>query len=181
MRKIVASQYLSLDGVMEQPTWSAHYWNHEIARFKHDELFASDALLIGRITYEEFADVWPRRTDDEGFAERMNVLPKYVASQTRDQLEWNATLIEGDVVEGVTRLKQQDGQNMLIYGSAELVQTLRQADLIDEYRLLIYPIIVGAGKRFFLDGEQSELQLISHDVLNNGVVALVYKPAAQET
>jgi dihydrofolate reductase len=179
MRKIVASQYLSLDGVMEQPTWAANYWNDEIARFKHDELFASDALLIGRITYDEFADVWPRRTDDEGFAERMNALPKHVASRTREQVEWNATLIEGDMTEAVAQLKAQAGQNILIYGSAELVQTLRQADLIDEYRLLIYPIIVGGGKRFFLDGEQSELTLISHNVLRNGVVALVYEPAAR--
>ena len=119
-------------------------WNDEIAGFKSDENFASDALLLGRVTYQGFAKAWPTMTGEHGFADRMNSLPKYVASRTLETTEWNATLLKGNIADEVSKLKQQPGQNLLVYGSADFVQTLMQHDLIDEYRLLVYPVVLGS-------------------------------------
>ena len=177
MRKIIASEYVSLDGVMEEPAWTAPYWNDEIAMFKFDELFASDALLLGRVTYQGFAKAWPSMTDEQGFADRMNSLPKYVASTTLDKAEWNASLIKTNIAEEITKLKQQPGQDLLIYGSGALVQTLIQHNLIDEYRLLVYPIVLGSGKRLFKDGITTTLKLVETTPFSSGVVALTYQPA----
>ncbi len=147
MRKLVASMFVSLDGVMEDPGgaektkhggWTMPYWNGEIGKFKLDELFESDALLLGRVTYQGFAAAWPSRTDKQGFAERMNSIPNYVVSTTLEEVEWNnSRLIKGNVVEEVSKLEQLPGQNILIAGSGELVHTLMKHDLIDEYRLLV--------------------------------------------
>src|SRR5205085_8006346 len=126
MRNVIATEYVTLDGVIEEPGWTTPYWNDEIAKFKFDELFASDALLLGRVTYQGFAEAWPSMTDEQGFADRMNSLPKYVASTTLEEAEWNASLIKGNVVEEVSKLKQQPGQNLLVYGSGELVHALMQ-------------------------------------------------------
>lgn len=180
MRKVVATEYVSLDGVMEEPRWTTPYWNDEIAKFKFDELFASDALLLGRMTYQGFAKAWPSMTDEQGFADRMNSLPKYVASRTLDAAEWNAQLIKGDVADEVARLKQQPGQDLLIYGSGELVHTLMQHDLVDEYRLLVYPVVLGRGKRLFRDGSTATLNLVGTTTFSSGVVALIYHPAQRE-
>ena len=156
MRKVVVSEYVTLDGVMEEPgTWSFQFWNDEAAKFKFDELFASDALLLGRVTYQGFAKAWPSMTDEQGFADRMNSLPKFVVSTTLKEVEWNnARLMKGNIAEEVSKLKQQPGQDILIAGSADLVHTLMQHDLIDEYRLLVHPIVVGSGKRLFERGER---------------------------
>ena len=177
MRNVVVTEYVTLDGVMEEPGWTAPYWNDEIAKFKFDELFSSDALLLGRVTYQGFAEAWPSMTDEQGFADRMNSLPKYVASTTLEAAEWNASLIKGNVAEEVSKLKQQPGQNLLVYGSGELVHALMQHNLIDEYRLLVYPVVLGSGKRLFKDGSTTTLKLVETKTFSSGVVALTYQPA----
>ena len=180
MRKVIVTEYVSLDGVMEEPAWTAPYWNDEIAKLKYDELFASDVLLLGRVTYQGFAASWP--TMDEGeFGDRMNSLPKYVVSTTLEKAEWNnSRLIEVNVAEEVSKLKQQPGQNILIYGSGELVHTLMHHDLIDEYRLLVYPIVLGSGKRLFKDGSKATLKLVDTKPFSSGVVAHIYQPDRKE-
>ncbi len=185
MRRVVLSVYMSVDGVMEDPGgsegsqhggWTRSYWSDDIAKVQFDQLFASDALLLGRVTYQGFAAAWPQMTDEAGFANRMNSLPKYVASRTLAETTWNATLIKGDVAEAVSRLKQQPGQDILIYGSGGLVQTLAQHGLIDEYRLLVYPVVLGSGKRVFRDGSHARLRLIEAKAVGSGVVLLNYQP-----
>lgn len=180
MRKVIVSEYVSLDGVMEEPGWTMPYWNDEIAKFKFDELFASDALLLGRVTYQGFVRAWPSMTDEEGFADRMNSLPKYVASKTLEEAEWNATLIKDNIAEEVARLKQQPGQDLLIYGSGDFVQTLMQHDLIDELRLLVYPVVLGKGKRLFKDESNKKLKLVETKAFSSGVVLLSYQPDRKE-
>jgi dihydrofolate reductase len=192
MRKIVAAEYVTLDGVMtdpggvgeiEQGGWSNAFFNDELAKYQSDQLFASDALLLGRVTYEGFAAAWPSQEEEEGeFGVRMNALPKFVASRTlAEPLEWNATLLEGDVAEAVRQLKQQPGRDILIYGSGELVNTLMRHDLIDEYRLMVHPVILGAGKRLFRDGnERVALRLAAVETTGTGVVMATYQPAGQD-
>ncbi len=189
MRKIVASAFVSLDGVMEDPGgaegfahggWTMPYWDDGIGKVKFDELFVSDALLLGRVTYQGFAAAWPSQTDEMGFADRMNTLPKYVVSTTLDKAEWtNSHVIRGNIVDEVSALKQQSGQDILIGGSATLVQTLMQHGLIDEYRLLVYPIVLGSGKRLFPEGRPLPLRLTDTQTFSSGVVALTYQPAEQ--
>jgi dihydrofolate reductase len=180
MRKVVVSEFVSLDGVMEAPDqWHNPYWNDEMGKYKSDELAAADALLLGRTTYELFAAAWPSMTDEEGGAE-MNGYPKHVVSTTLEEpLEWNnSTLIKGDVAEGVARLKQQDGKDILVYGSAELANALMEHDLVDEYRLMVFPVVVGKGKRLFGDGlDTAALKLVDTKVFGSGVVVLTYRPA----
>ncbi len=190
MRKVVVLEYVSLDGVMEDPggaekfehgSWTIPYWNDEIAKFQFDGLFASDALLLGRATYQEFAKAWPSMTDEAGFAARMNNLPKYVVSTTLKKVEWNnSRLIKGNVADEVSRLKQESGQDILIYGSGELVRMLMQHDLVDEYRLLVYPVTLGSGKRLFKDGSHATLRLVETKAFGSGVVALIYQPDRKE-
>jgi dihydrofolate reductase len=175
MRKIVVTEFLSLDGIMEEPAWTMPYWNDEIAKFKADEMLASDALLLGRVTYQGFAAAWPE-SKDEG-AERMNNLPKHVVSTTLDKVAWNnSRLIKANVVEALTGLKQQAGQDILVYGSATLVQTLIQHDLVDRYRLLVYPVVLGKGKRLFKEGTLVTLKLVETHSFSSGVAALIYEP-----
>ena len=179
MRKVIVSEFVTLDGVMEAPDkWQFPFWNDETGKFKVDELFASDALLLGRVTYQEFAAAWPSMTDDEGFADRMNSLPKFVVSTTLKEAKWNnSRLIKGNVVQEISKLKQQPGQDILISGGAGLVHSLRQQDLIDEYRLLVYPIVLGSGKRLFRDGSNTTLKLVETQTLGSDVVLLTYQPA----
>lgn len=188
MRKVIVSEFLTLDGVMEDPGgaegfehggWSFQFWHEEIAKFKFDELFASDALLLGRVTYQGFAAAWPSMTDEEGFANRMNSLPKFVVSTTLQEVGWNnSSLIKANIVEEISKLKQQSGQNILISGSGKLVQTLMQHNLIDEYRLLVYPVVLGSGKRLFKEGSNKTiLKLAATKTFSSGVVALSYQPA----
>jgi len=180
MRKLIATEYLTLDGVMEAPNkWSGPFWNDEAAQFKFDELFASDALLLGRVTYQGFAAAWPSMTDEAGFADRMNGLPKYVVSTTLDTAEWNNShLIKANVAEEIRQLKQQPGQDILLAGSADLLDSLMQADLIDEYRLMVHPVVVGSGKRLFREGRAKVLQLAATRTLSSGIIILTYQPAA---
>jgi len=178
MRKVVVAEFLSLDGVMEAPEkWSFQFWNDEIAKFKRDELLASDAHLLGRVTYQIFASAWPSRSDEEGFADRMNSLPKYVVSTTLKKAEWkNSHLIRENVAEEVSKLKQQPGQDILVAGSATLVQALIQHDLIDEYHLLVFPVVLGSGKRLFKNEGKATLKLMEAKTFSSGVVLLSYRP-----
>lgn len=191
MRKLIATEYLTLDGVMEAPGdetslgdhggWSFLFSSEEHSKFKFDELFTSDVILLGRATYEIFAATWPTRTG--GFADRINSLPKYVVSTTLEKAEWNNSHLIKDaqyVVEEVFKLKQQPGQNILVYGSADLVHMLRQHNLIDEYRFMVYPIILGTGKRLFKDGNNTTLKLVKSQTFSTGVVVLIYQPVGKE-
>lgn len=175
MRNIVVTEFLSLDGVMEAPAWTFKYWNDEIARFKGEESSASDALLLGRVTYQGFAAAWPQ-SKDEGAA-YFNSVRKYVVSTTLDTVEWNnSTLIRDNIVETITSLKQQDGQDIMVHGSATLVDTLMRHDLVDRYRLLVYPVVLGNGKRLFHAGATAALKLVATQAFSSGVVALIYEP-----
>jgi len=180
MRRVVLAMYVSLDGVVEEPAWTSEFWNDELAKYQYDQLFASDALLLGRVTYQGFAAAWPSMTDEAGFADRMNSLPKYVASTTLDETEWNASLIKENIAEEVARLKQQPGQDILIYGSADLVHTLMQHDLIDVYRLMVFPVVLGSGKRLFQEGSGTKvLRLVDTKTTSTGVALLTYQPAGE--
>ena len=182
MRGIVWSEYISLDGVVEEPgEWSIPYFSDDLAQYKTDELDESDALLLGRTTYEGFAAAWPEMEELEGdFAVRMNTLPKYVASTTLQKADWNnSTIIRGNVAEEVAKLKQQPGKNILIGGSAALAKSLMEHDLIDEIRMLVHPIAVGKGKRLFAGVDQSiSLKLMDTRAFASGVVALTYQARA---
>ena len=187
MRKVIVLEYVTADGVMEDPGgaekfvyggWTIPYWNDEIGKSQLDGLFASDALLLGRVTYQGFAAAWPSMKDEAGFADRMNSLPKYVVSTTLQEVDWNnSRLIKENIVEEISRLKQQPGQNILIYGSGALVQTLMQHDLVDEYRLLVYPVVLGSGKRLFKDGSHATLRLVETRAFPSGVALLHYQVA----
>lgn len=179
MRKIVVTMFLTLDGVMEAPeAWSFPFWNDEIAQLKTNELFAAGAHLLGRSTYEGFAAAWPSRTDETGFSDRMNALPKYVVSTTLEKADWNnSTIIRKNVAEEVWKLKQQSGQDILVAGSATLVQALMRHDLVDEYRLLTYPVVRGSGKRLFEGGSKATLKLAEATTFSSGVAFLRYVPA----
>jgi len=189
MRSVIVTEYLSLDGVMQDPGgtgefehrgWTIPYWNDELAKYQSDQLFASDALLLGRVTYEEFVASWPLRSGDP-FTDRINSLPKFVASTTLEEpLEWNATLLKGDLAAEVAKLKQQSGQDLLIYGSGELVHTLMQHNLIDQLNLLVYPVVLGSGKRLFGEGSTTTLRLVEAKTFSSGVVALIYRPESKQ-
>jgi dihydrofolate reductase len=160
---------------MENPGWTMPYWNDEIATFKGEETLASDALLLGRVTYQGFAAAWPESAD-EG-APYMNSVRKYVVSRTLTSAGWNnSTLIKDNVVAEISRLKQQEGEDILVYGSGTLVQTLAQNDLVDRYRLLVYPVVLGKGKRLFEAGTTATLKLLESRYLSSGVAALIYEP-----
>ena len=183
LRKVVLSEFVALDGVIEDPSWTFQFSSREQERFKFDELAASDALLLGRVTYEGFAAAWPHMTEEAGeFADMMNSYSKYVVSKTLEEpLEWtNSTLIKANVADEITRLKQQPGKEILVFGSSDLVNTLMQNDLIDEYRLMVFPVVVGSGKRLFEDGTDTKLlRLVGTETFGSGVVVLTYQPAEQ--
>jgi dihydrofolate reductase len=178
MRKLVVTEFLSLDGVMEAPAWTFPYWNDEIANFKGEETAASDALLLGRVTYEGFAAAWPQ-SEDEGAA-YFNSVRKYVVTTTLDRADWNnSRLIKDNVVEEIRKLKQQEGKDIAVHGSATLVQTLMAHDLVDRYRLLVYPVVIGEGKRLFHEGATATLKLVEARAVGSEVVALVYEPGRE--
>jgi dihydrofolate reductase len=175
MRKVIVSEFLSLDGVMENPAWTFQFGSKEQEQYKFDELFACDTLLLGRVTYQGFAAAWPTMEGTGEYGERMNNMPKYVASTTLTEMEWNASPIRGDLAQEVSRLKQQPGQDILVFGSCELVYTLTQLDLIDEYRLMVSPIVLGSGKRIFKEGSEKKiLKLVETQTFSSGVVVLSY-------
>jgi len=183
--KIVITEFVSLDGVMEDPGGVEDYehggWSFEIARgdegdkFKLDEAFSSDALLLGRVTYEGFAEAWPSREGE--FADKFNAMPKYVVSSTLEEPEWNnTTVLKGDLAGEVAKLKQEHDGDVVVHGSAQLAQGLIEHDLVDEIRLMVYPVLLGSGKRLF--GETSgkkALRLSDSKVVGDGVAILIYE------
>ena len=188
MGRIVVTEFVSMDGVIEDPGGAEDYehggWSFQIDRgeegnnFKVDETNASDALLLGRVTYEGFADAWPSR--DGEFADKFNSMPKFVVSTTLDKPEWNnSTVISGDVAAAVGKLKGQFVNDVAVHGSAQLVNTLKENDLVDEYRLMVFPVILGKGKRLFNDGgDLTPLRLSeSKQVGPDGVIILTYQRA----
>jgi dihydrofolate reductase len=187
MRKLSVSTFVTLDGVVQDPGgfgetgdggWALPFFDEEGSRLAYEHLLASDVFLLGRETYELFKEYWPQVHEGD-YAARINSMPKLVASTTlQGPLEWNATLIEGDVAEAVTRVKQEDGGDILVYGSPTLVRTLAAHDLVDEYLVKIHPVVLGAGKRLFVDGfDRSSLELADTRTLPTGVVVLTYHPA----
>jgi dihydrofolate reductase len=183
MRKVVASELASLDGVMEAPeTWHFPYFNDEMGEAIASGMADSDAMLLGRVTYEEFAAFWPSQEggEDQEFADYMNNTPKFVVSETlQEPLEWNnSTLIDGDVAEEIAKLKQQPGKDISIVGSGTLVRSLLADGLLDELRLIVHPIVLGSGKRLFEEGgDQKALELVDSKTFGTGVLYLTYRPA----
>ena len=175
MRNLVVTEFVTLDGIMENPAWSFKYWNDEIAAFKGEETDASDALLLGRVTYEGFAAAWPQ-SQDEG-ADFFNNVRKYVVSTTLDNAEWNnSVVIKDNIIDEISKLRQQDGGDITVHGSATLVQTLIEHDLVDRFRLLVYPVVLGTGKRLFMEGTTATLRLVQAQTFSTGVVGLIYEP-----
>jgi len=181
MRKIIVSVWITLDGVFDADTmhlWFNPYQSEERGKYIYDSISGSDALLIGRTTYEMLAGYWPyQQNDDNGPAHSINSMPKYVVSSSLKEAHWNnSTILKGDFVEQIKKLKQQPGGNILIPGSAGLVHSLMETDLIDEYQFLVQPIIIGGGKRFFKDGmPMTALELVKTKTLTLGVTLLCYQ------
>ena len=185
MKKVTAGLFVSLDGVTESPEkWQLPYFNDEMGEAVGAAMAAADAMLLGRVTYQEFASYWPGvSSEDQPFADYMNNSPKYVASRTLEgPLEWNnSTLIKGNLVEEIARLKRQPGKNIGITGSVTLVQSLLEQDLLDELGLMIHPVVVGSGKRLFEEwGDPKKLKLVESKTFSTGVVSLTYPPAGKE-
>jgi dihydrofolate reductase len=189
--RIVVTEFVSLDGVMEDPGGAESFrhggWSFEIERgdegntFKLDETLSSEALLLGRATYEGFAEAWPSREGE--FADKFNTMPKYVVSSTLGEPQWNnSTVLKGDAAEEVAKLKQEQDGDIVVHGSAQLVQALIERDLVDELRLMVYPVVLGSGKRLF--GETSDkkrLRLVDSQVVGDGVLILRYEPGSEES
>ncbi|MBD0253885.1 MAG: dihydrofolate reductase family protein [Rubrobacter sp.] len=183
MRKIVAAEFLSLDGVMESPDrWHFPYFNDEMGRAVGEGFAASDALLMGRVLYEEWAAYWPNQDPEENpVAATMNSIRKYVVSTTLEEpIGWNNTsLIQENVAEELSELKRQPGKDIVISGSGALVRSLLDGGLIDELKLMVHPVVVGSGKRLFEEGErQTALDLVDSRTFSTGVVYLTYRPAS---
>ena len=185
MRKVIAGLFLSLDGVMESPEkWHLPYFNDEMEEAIGAAMGQADAMLMGRVLYEEWAAYWPQQDPEENpVAARMNGVRKYVVSTTLEEpLEWNnSTLIKGDVPEAVAALKQQPGKDLQVIGSGDLAQTLMRHDLVDEYRLMIHPLVLGSGSRLFRDGSpRIALRLVDTRPTGTGVLILTYRPAGRD-
>lgn len=189
MGRVVVTEFVSLDGVMEDPGGSEGFrhggWSFEFERgaegdrFKLDETLSSEALLLGRVTYEGFAAAWPSREGE--FADKFNAMPKYVVSSTLQQPSWsNTTVLKGDLPEEVARLKRELKGDIVVHGSARLVQSLVEHDLVEELRLMVFPVVLGSGKRLFgATGDKKSLRLADSKVVGDGVAILVYRPAAK--
>lgn len=185
MRKVVAAEFLSLDGVMESPNkWHFPYFNEKMGQAIGESMAASDAMLLGRVNYEEWAAFWPSQDPNENpMAAHMNDVRKYVVSTTLEKpLGWqNSTLINENVAEKISELKQQEGGDIAISGSGTLVQSLLRYGLLDELKLMIHPIIVGSGKRLFKEGEERmPLELVGSKTFETGVLYLTYQPARED-
>jgi dihydrofolate reductase len=189
MGRIVVTEFVSLDGVMEAPGGGESFkhggWTFEIDRgeegdkFKMDELLEADAQLLGRVTYEGFAAAWPKMEDEAGFAEKMNSMPKYVFSSTLDTADWqNSTILSGDFAEEIGKLKEEVDGVILVAGSAQLVQGLIEHDLLDELRLMVFPVTLGSGKRLFGETEDKKpLKLVGSKTVGAGIALLTYERA----
>jgi dihydrofolate reductase len=187
MGRIVVTEFVSVDGVIEDPGGAENFkhggWAFEFSRgdegdrFKLEETLDSEALLLGRVTYDGFADAWPER--DGEFADKFNNMPKYVVGTNADVARWtNATVLEGDPVQAARRLREEHDGNIVVHGSARLAQTLLEHDLVDELRLMVFPVVLGEGKRLFSEtSDKKTLRLVSSSVVGDGVTIVVYEPA----
>jgi dihydrofolate reductase len=187
MGRIVVTEFVSLDGVMEDPGGAESFkyggWSFEFPRgdegdkFKLDETMQADAMLLGRRTYEGFADAWPSREGE--FADKFNNMPKYVFSSTLKDPEWtNSTVLDGDLPEAVSKLREDIDGDIVVHGSAQLAQALLDNDLVDELRLMVFPVVLGAGKRFFgATGDKKPLKLTESKTVGEGVAIMIYQPA----
>ena len=190
MGKVVVSQFMTLDGVVEDPGGSEGFarggWAFKFDRgeagdkFKYDELMATDALLLGRRTYEGFAEAWPSRTG--GFADKFNNMAKYVVSSTLRDPEWNnTTVLSGDLADEVSKVRESANGDVYVHGSAQLAQALLERDLVDELHLMVFPVVLGAGKRLFGDTTSKKpLRLVDSRIVGDGVAILIYRPAGEE-
>jgi dihydrofolate reductase len=194
MRKLIVTTFVTLDGVMQAPGgpgeddstgfthggWSVNYWDDRMGEIMGAATSKPFAMVLGRRTYDIFAGYWPDAPEEEG-AKVFNEATKYVASRSRPALEWsNAVLIEGDAAEGVAKLKEQDGPELQVHGSGDLIQTLLRNNLVDEYRLWVFPVVIGSGKRLFSDGTvPAGLRLVDSTVSTTGVMIGTYEPAGQ--
>jgi dihydrofolate reductase len=177
MGKVVAVSYLTLDGVFEEPAWSGPYFNEELSEFQSDNLREADVMVLGRKTYQGFKEAWPAMEEETGwFGKKMNSMPKRVATTTLTEPEWNATFIEGDVAEAVAALKAGP-ESVLINGSASLINYLTRHNLIDEYRFMIFPVVVGAGAKLWQEGTAAKLTIARSVITTNGVAVITYVPA----
>ncbi len=186
MGRVIVTEFLSLDGVMEAPggeDFKYRGWSFEFDRgeegnkFKLDETLESEALLLGRVTYEGFAAAWPSREGE--FADKFNSMPKYVVSSTLKEPEWNnSTVLKGDVVDEVTKLKKELDGAIYVHGSCQLAQTLIEKDFVDELHLMVFPVVLGTGRRLFGDtSDKKPLRLLDSKTVGDGVVILTYQPA----
>jgi dihydrofolate reductase len=176
VRKLVESTFMTLDGVISNPQdWSPPYWDEEHVGYARKLLFGADALLLGRKTYEVFAQAWPSRAGDD-FSDRINGLPKYVASTTLDEAMWNSTVIKGDVAEEVAKLKQQEGESIVKYGTGELDRTLLEHGLVDEFHFWLFPVVAGKGERLFDGFDLTTLKLLDTTTFGSGIAVHVYAP-----
>jgi dihydrofolate reductase len=194
MRKLIVSTFLTLDGVMQAPGgpgeddsggfahggWSVNYWDEQMGQVMGEAMSIPFDLVLGRKTYDIFASHWPHATNDPG-AKPLNDATKYVASRSQPTLEWsNSVLIEGDAADGIAALKTEDGPELQVHGSGNLIQTLLRHDLVDQYRLWVFPLVIGSGKRLFSDGTiPSGLRLVDSKVSTTGVVIGTYEPAGE--
>jgi dihydrofolate reductase len=181
MRKVIAGLFISLDGVTESPDqWQFDHFDEDMMAALGAHIAAEDTILLGRVTYQEWAPYWPTSTD-EPYASHINNTPKFVVSTTLDKVEWgqrdNITLIKGNLAEEIAKLKQQPGKNIGVSGSPTLVQSLLQSNLLDELYLMVHPVVVGKGKRLFKEGsELKRLKLVDNKTTRTGVAILIYRP-----
>jgi len=181
MRQVVAGLFISLDGVIQSPNqWQFDNFDNEMMSAMNAHIAREDTILLGRVTYQEWAVYWPTSTD-EPYASHINNTPKYVVSTTLDQVEWkNSTLIRGNLAEEIEKLKQQSGKNIGVAGSPTLVESLLHQNLLDELTLMVHPVVVGNGKRLFKEGrELKRLRLVNSQTTSTGVVLLTYQPRSQ--
>lgn len=180
MRELIVTENLTLDGVAnEMDQWFSPFAGDDIAAVNREHMAAADAVLLGRVTYEEFKDFWPHQTDDPtGVSDYLNRTPKYVFSSTLDEPDWqNTTILRGPLEDEVAALRAQPGANMVVSGSISLAQSLARAGLVDEYRLFVYPVVLGRGRRLFPDAIHASLQLVDTRTFSSGVVLMIYRIA----
>ena len=176
MRKLVESTFVTLDGSISDPqTWSPPYWDEEHAAYASKLLFAADALVLGRATYEGFAAAWPSRSGDP-YTDRINDMPKHVASRTLRETTWNATVLEGDAAEAIAALKAEDGGDLLKFGTGELDRALLEHGLLDELHLWVFPVLVGSGQRLIEGIPTTHLELVDTTRFGSGIIANTYTP-----
>lgn len=177
-RRLVESTFVTLDGVINEPQkWSPPYWDDQHSAYATKLMNPAEALLLGRATYEGFASAWPQRSGDS-YTDKINDMPKYVASRTLKEVTWNASIIDGDVATRVAELKKGSGGDLLKFGTGELDRTLLEHRLVDEYHFWLFPVIAGKGQRLFDDFDLTHLQLVETTPFDSGIVVLTYTSKA---